>query len=533
MKKLKFLTVLIALIFSVAAFTFTACESNSGGVVGNGNNSGNTDNENTDDWNNDDENTGNGNTGGDKEPQGVEIFGLAEEIANINIVTADGQDITGDEDNQEYKTAKFTVTNGRDGENFESVPGKVRVRGNNTAGYDKKSFRLKFDSKINLFGLNNGAKCKNWVLLASYKDVSFLRDAVTFEFAKQSPAENGYYSSDYCFAEVSINGKYNGLYLVAEQQQVNPNRVDVYEPVEGYTGTDIGYLVEYDGNAYKEPVGVKFSVSYSSFPLVCEDGKQMVASQYPFVRDVMYTVKNDMYGPNPNNTEQLRFITEYTKNVFKILYDAIYNGKYTTFNSDYTAIVPADFTDARSAVEAVVNLDSWVDMFILQEIACDNDIDWSSFFFSVDMSAGGDKKLTFQAPWDFDSGFGMMKGLEELDKIFTANSYTNAMHGLNPWTALPAHADWFMKVVAERWNELKERGVFTRLTYLIETVTETYKPYFEKNYTRWDNLGKIVDPVQSETLKDFKSQSDASDYLKNWLSRRINFLDKYFKDLLK
>ena len=293
MKKLKFLTVLIALIFSVAAFTFTACESNSGGVVGNGNNSGNTD----------DENTGNGNTGGDKEPQGVEIFGLAEEIANINIVTADGQDITGDEDNQEYKTAKFTVTNGRDGENFESVPGKVRVRGNNTAGYDKKSFRLKFDSKINLFGLNNGAKCKNWVLLASYKDVSFLRDAVTFEFAKQSLAENGYYSSDYCFAEVSINGKYNGLYLVAEQQQVNPNRVDVYEPVEGYTGTDIGYLVEYDGNAYKEPVGVKFSVSYSSFPLVCEDGKQMVASQYPFVRDVMYTVKNDMYGPNPNNTE--------------------------------------------------------------------------------------------------------------------------------------------------------------------------------------------------------------------------------------
>lgn len=526
MKKLKFLTVLIALLFSVAAFSFTSCGNNTDGDSGSNNE--NIDGENTDDGNTDD-----GNTGEDKEPQGVEMFGLAEEIASINIVTADGQDVTGDENNQEYKDCGVTVTDGREGENFDSVPARVRVRGNNTAGYDKKSFRLKFDKKINLFGLNNGAKCKNWVLLACYKDVSFLRDAVTFEFAKQSLAKNGYYSSDYCYAEVSINGKYNGLYFVAEQQQVNPDRVDVYEPEEGYAGTDIGYLVEYDGNAFKEPVGVKFNVNYSAFPLVCEDGKTMVPSQYPYPREVSYTVKNDMYGPNPNNTEQLRFISEYTKNVFKILYDAIYNGKYTTFNSDYTAIVPADFADARSAVEAVVNLDSWVDMFILQEIACDNDVDWSSFFFSVDMSAGGDKKLTFQAPWDFDSGFGMMKGLEELDKIFTANSYTNAMKGLNPWTALPAHADWFMKAVAERWNELKENGVFTRLINLIETVTETYKPYFEKNYRLWDNLGKIVDPVQSDTLKDFKSQSDAADYLKKWLSRRIDFLDKYLNNLLK
>ncbi len=127
----------------------------------------------------------------------------------------------------------------------------------------------------------------------------------------------------------------------------------------------------------------------------------------------------------------------------------------------------------------------------------------------------------------------MMKGLEELDKIFTANSYTNAMKGLNPWTALPAHADWFMKAVAERWNELKENGVFTRLINLIETVTETYKPYFGKNYRLWDNLGKIVDPVQSDTLKNFKSQSDAADYLKKWLSRRIDFLDKYLNNLLK
>ncbi|MDE6676182.1 MAG: CotH kinase family protein, partial [Clostridia bacterium] len=461
----------------------------------------------------------------------IEKFGLAEEVASIDIVTADGQDVTGDEDNQPYKKCSVTLTNGREGEDFADLSAQVRIRGNNTATYDKKSFRLKFDKKTNLLGLNGGAECKNWVLLACYKDVTFLRDAVTFEFAKQSLAENGYYTSDYSFAEVSINGSYNGLYLVAEQQQVNSNRVDIFEPADGYTGTDIGYLVEFDGNAYKEDPSTYFRVDYSSTPLICEDGTKKVPSQYPenfFASRVSYTVKNDI-----TNSAQFSFIQNYTQNVFKILYDAIYNGKYTTFNANYTAVVPASYQDARSTVEAVVNLDSWVDMFLLQELACDNDIDWSSFFFSVDMSKSGDKKLTFQAPWDFDSGYGMMKGLEELDKIFTANAYTTGQKGLNLWTALPAHADWFMQAVAERFAELKEDGVFTRLITLIDVVTETYEPYFEKNYEKWDNLGKIVDTLQSNQVTTFTTHADAAKYLRDWLSHRIDFLDGYFADLLK
>ena len=474
---------------------------------------------------------GNGENGGSLK---MKDFNLADKVASINIVTDDGKDITGDENNQEYKGCTVSLTEGRTNENFSSKTAKVRVRGNNTAGYDKKSFRLKFDKKINLLGLNGGAECKNWVLLACYKDVTFLRDAVTFELAKQSLVQNGYYASDYSFAEVNINGNYNGLYLVAEQQQVNSNRIDVNEPAEGYTGTDIGYLVEYDGNAYKEPDDVKFEIDYSSTLLTCEDGTTMKPSQwpkgYPFdTYPVRYTIKNDMYG-----TAQKQFISKYTQNVFKIIYDAIYYDNYTTFNEDYTAIVPAQFTDARSTVEAVVNIDSWIDSFIIQEVACDNDVDWSSFFFSVDMSASGDKKLTFQAPWDFDSGYGMMNGLEELDKIFSANAYTNSQHGLNPWTTLPAHADWFMKAVAQRWNKLKEKGVFTRLTTLIELVTETYQPNFDKNYERWDNLGKIVDsPFQSDTVKTFTTHKEAADYLKNWLSHRIDFLSGYFNNLLK
>ena len=38
---------------------------------------------------------------------------------------------------------------------------------------DKKAFRIKFDQKQKMLGLNDDAKCKSWVLLAEYYDYSF------------------------------------------------------------------------------------------------------------------------------------------------------------------------------------------------------------------------------------------------------------------------------------------------------------------------------------------------------------------------
>ena len=61
---------------------------------------------------------------------------------------------------------------------MQSDMGKVKVRGNWTTNYPKKSLRIKFDKKQKMFGLNSDGEFKNWVLLAAWKDSSFLRDAV-------------------------------------------------------------------------------------------------------------------------------------------------------------------------------------------------------------------------------------------------------------------------------------------------------------------------------------------------------------------
>ena len=83
--------------------------------------------------------------GEDEKVLKLEDFGLADEIASINIVTDGNVPIEGGpqrpfgDDAQPYYGCSVTLTKGREGENFSERRAQVRVRGNNTAEYDKKS----------------------------------------------------------------------------------------------------------------------------------------------------------------------------------------------------------------------------------------------------------------------------------------------------------------------------------------------------------------------------------------------------------
>ena len=84
---------------------------------------------------------------------------------------------------------------------------------------------------------------KSWVLLADYKDCALERNSVAFYLGQQILGSDGYYCSDFRQVEVYLNNLYWGVYLLAEQQQVNANRINVTEPDDNYTGTDIGFRI--------------------------------------------------------------------------------------------------------------------------------------------------------------------------------------------------------------------------------------------------------------------------------------------------
>ena len=145
---------------------------------------------------------------------------------------------------------------------LDGAAAQVKVRGNWTTNYAKKSFRIKFDKKQTMLGLNNGGKYKNWVLLAGWKDASLLRDAVAFKmFSTMFPK---YYTSDSVLVDLYINDEYWGVYLLAEQQETKEGRIEVAEAEKNYTGTDIGYLIEFDYYYTTEAKNEQFVINYQN-----------------------------------------------------------------------------------------------------------------------------------------------------------------------------------------------------------------------------------------------------------------------------
>lgn len=426
---------------------------------------------------------------------------------------------------------------------IDSADAKVKVRGNWTTNYEKKPLRIKFDKKQNMLGLNGGAEFKNWLLLAEYKDASMLRDKSALAVAREILGADGLYASDADFAEVYINGEYWGMYLLAEMQQTAPGRIDINEPEKDYTGTDIGYFLEFDGYYTNEDELHGFSVDYhNNAPLIPFDGDNNSSRTMTCLpensrdpkKDVGFTIKSDIYSQ-----QQHDFIASYVANVYNIMYEAAYFNKAFVFDDTYTAISETKDITPQQAVEKVVNVDSLADMYIISELTCDADIYWSSFFMDADFSAGGDVRLTFEAPWDFDSSMGNKDRCADGTGFYAANIVPDVNGGpngrgeyetINPWLAVLMHEDWFNDIIREKWSSAYDSGTFTRACDMITSDADKLSDAFDRNYNRWDNIRNNDDFANelSSAAAKCKNHKDAAAYLAEWLSNRVAFLNNYW-----
>ena len=412
---------------------------------------------------------------------------------------------------------------------------KVKVRGNWTTIYDKKPHRIKFTEKQNLLGLNDGAEFKNWVLLAEYKDASMLRNKAALYASREILGEDGLYAADSELVQVDINGEYMGIYLLTEFQQADDDRVDVTTPEKDYTGTDTGYFLEFDGYFSKADELQSFPLDLAdNAPLVPFDGnggsgktiKLLPTGNSDFKRDMGITIKSDIYSE-----EQHDFIESYINNIYRIMYEAAYNDKAFVFNADNTEITESNDITPREAVEKVINTDSLADMYIISELTCDADIHWSSFYMDVDLSKDHPKKLTFEAPWDFDSSMGNRDRCEDSQGFYASNIMLDCSNSIyetaNPWLMVLAYEEWYQDIVKDKWTKAYDSGVFDRTYQLIEEDTKAYKDDFIENYHKWDNIidKSAFEMELSKRALNCYNHEKAAEYLLEWLQKRVDFLN--------
>lgn len=424
-----------------------------------------------------------------------------------------------------YEACRVTVFDENGEVKLSDAAADVKVRGNWTTTYAKKPLRIKFSEGQTMLCMNDGAKLKNWILMAEYKDGSMLRNKAALAISRDIMGAEGLYASDARLVEVEINGEYMGVYLLAEQQQVNPDRVNITEPEKEYTGTDIGYFLEFDTYAYTEDELHRFTVPYANrAPLTPYDGKGGSGIKMaPTTLDM--TIKSDIYAQ-----AQRDFIADYVANVYRIMYHAAYRNEAYIFSDGYTRIKRTEGITPREAVERVVNVDSLAAIYIISEVTCDADIYLTSFFMTADFGPEGDRRLTFTAPWDFDSSMGNKDRCADGIGFYAANvvfDVNNEFTSVNPWLTVLVYQDWFQALVKEKWTAAYDAGVFENTLAMIKQDAAQYAEAFDRNYDKWDNLVHNEEFGHELSEKAFHCQTheEAAAHLYDWLKIRVDFLN--------
>ena len=412
----------------------------------------------------------------------------------------------------------------------------VKVRGNYTTGYAKKSLRIKFDKKQNMFGLNKGEKFKSWVLLSVFKDASLLRDATAFKmFHEMFP---DYYASDTQLVEVVLNGTYMGVYLLAEQQQTNKKRINISEAEKNSSDTQIGYLLEFDNYYDTEELMNRFEIHY---PTDIKD----YADHKLTSPNTGYTIKSDVYSMDQRN-----FIMNYMNNLWKICYEAAYNHKYYKFNYEYRLVeyTPEGATQdekCQNCINRVIDTTSLANMYIFSEITCDPDLYWSSFYMDIDFAEKADKKLRFEAPWDFDSTMGNKRFSitgsdcknEGINAMFAGKGQpdvngSGSGYG-NPWMVIFINQTWFKNLVKAQWATVNVAALKSSVSSFIDTNSSgEYTTVFNLNRDKWGNPGDSINELCSASKTAAQtSQAASAEYFKNWLTTRIDAVNTIINGL--
>lgn len=437
----------------------------------------------------------------------------------LRIDTTDGHDIT---DKEYYKTCTVTLENCSEPMQFEDVTANIRVRGNSTAVTEKKPFRLKFDKKRNMLGLNDGAKCKSWCLMADYYDYSLMRNSLAFRVCGE--LLGGYsFASDCTWVELYVNGDYRGVYLLCEQTQINPHRVDIYEKEDTETNLEIGYLMVGQGGRTDEPNTVQ--IDFGGKPMTDLEGTTMSFGGGNF----------SLSSGGDYTREQINFCSKVVGNIARLCYAAIIENEYYELDENWELVRKTSFegtTKAEKQIETIsayVDIESAVRIYMTDEIV--KNLDSGTYNMYIDLSPDGAKKLTFGPPWDYDFALANTKynTTHSYKGLYAANFSVSDGMRVNTWFVMFCNAEWFREMCEPIWMEQRE-DLFA-ICESILTDASTHKDSFDRNFDRWRILGTMnMGHHQSEEIMGFESHADAADFVYNWLYNRLVYLDTVWGD---
>lgn len=370
----------------------------------------------------------------------------------------------------------------------------LRIRGNSSRRFDKSSYRLRLVDDKNpeqevrqpLLGMDKGTE---WALYGPFLDKTLLRNYMWMNLS----AEVMGYAPEVRFCEVMLDGEYQGLYVLMETIGVDAKagRLALTEYQDG--DPMCSYLVRLEPHTNPE----KQVNNFTFYTERMEDETHMELV-YPGLQRQTQQVKD--------------YVQTDISEIEKKLYSLEMTGGLGTWRED-------------------VDMDSFVDYYILEEFLAINDTFSASTYFYRDVRG----KLHAGPVWDFNNA---------LDNFFRPMPQDEFVLSQRGWFARMMMDEDFVERVITRYHELRQ-GVLSE-EHLLQYAEDTDRwlgSAVERNFQVW---GYSFDPERlfsyerrqpnagdTRTLEELNpaSHEQAMEWMIDYMVARGRWLDGHIASL--
>ncbi|MEJ5305021.1 MAG: CotH kinase family protein [Ignavibacteria bacterium] len=370
----------------------------------------------------------------------------------------------------------------------------IELRGSSSLTFPKKSYAVETrdslgnDRSVSLLGLPSEA---DWVFYGPYNDKTLIRDVLTYKLAR----DMGRYASRSKFFELVINGEYKGVYVLLEKIKRDANRVNIKKLNPADTSGDAltgGYIIKIDKLDGENNDG--WYSNFRPFPQL----SARIFYQYHY--------------PKPDE------IVEAQKNYIKAWIYAFESAMFGPY-----------YADSILGYQKYIDVNSFVDYILLNELVKNIDAYRLSTFFYKDRDSRNPK--LFAGPvWDFNLAFGNCDYYQAFNSSGWYLEYVSEYSNIPSWEIYFIPFWWkkifndqnFQTKFRQRWIELRN-SVWTneKINSTIDSLVQLLEESRQRNFQRWPVIGQYVWP----NYYVGQTYEDEINYLKNWLTSRLAWMD--------
>lgn len=324
----------------------------------------------------------------------------------------------------------------------------------------------------------------------------------------------GRYASRSKFVELEVNQDYMGTYVFMEKLKRDNDRIDIAKmtPADNeLPDVSGGYILKIDKTsggdvAPNEPL----AYYYDNW---ADDARYSEAISFRSNYDIYGNTLNTPAFNSPYHSGQFLetyFLYEYPKS------DEISSAQkqyIQTYIHDFeTALLQDDFSTDQRSYTQFIDLDSFVDFFIINEITGNIDGYRISTYLHKDRGA----RLKMGPIWDLNIGYNRQNRVPFTDWIANYNNYVDRDAWMVPfWWPRLLQDPVFQQRLKQRWQDLRLNELSTATVLGLVQSTADYlieNGAIERNYERWNGIA--VDYNQS------------IEELKNYLDNRLTWMDQ-------